>query len=188
MCVTYTVIIICTEIVICALFVVFSTIVLRVHDHPPLNPIPHWTKRLFLKKVARWLSVKVNEECLEDDPIFTDQSLSGDCASVSNIQLLNYSHSKGEQLNRRNGDEIKSANDAVREYMALKRWQMCEEMRRTLYEGQWRDLARVLDALFLIFCTFVLFITHLILYLHLYGYLNRQPPEYEDDTYLIFLI
>jgi hypothetical protein len=52
---------------LCAITTICSTIVLVVHDHPPLVPIPHWAKRLLLKKVASWLCVTVVKEEDEDE-------------------------------------------------------------------------------------------------------------------------
>jgi hypothetical protein len=54
---------------LCAITTICSTIVLVVHDHPPLVPIPHWAKRLLLKKSRQLaLCLLFVKEEYEDEP------------------------------------------------------------------------------------------------------------------------
>jgi hypothetical protein len=200
---TCAVIIICVEVMLCAISIICSTIVLRVHDHPPLVPIPHWAKRLLLKKVASWLCVTVVKEEYENEPdtsLFSNKISTADHLHMKNstsngirklsIKSLTDSDKLGPELAAAAGGQsvnnnhrsLKNLEDEIREYIKMKKSECCEERKERLYEAEWRDFARVLDRLFLISFTFLFILIHLILYLYLYAYVDRKIYSPENDV------
>lgn len=191
-------IVICAEVILCTSCIVCSTIVLRVHDHPALKPIPHWARHIFLKKIAPRLNITVilQNENFDLYPI-TQVAANGHPPNHHVTKSTNQIHRKWsakvspaeESTNGSNPEEMfnnnnlvaKNFENEVKEYFRLKKKQFVEEEKRRLYEEEWRDLARVLDALFLIIWGALFVLMHLMMYLYLYGYIQRQPLDMEND-------
>lgn len=89
--------------------------------------------------------------------------------------------SNSEEMFNNNNLVANNFENEVKEYFRLKKKQFVEEEKQRLYEGEWRDLARVLDALFLIIWGALFVLMHLMMYLYLYGYIQRQPLAVEND-------
>ena len=168
-------VLICTEILLCACCIVCSTIVLRVHEHPPIVPIPEWTRQFFLLKVARRLRINVTNEIIEAEECFDEKSHNSIIHSESTKVTLVEVKTQQKETNFNNHSQTSVQDDddryknSIFEYLKLKKRHYRAVERKEVYEAQWRDLARVIDALFFIVWTVIFVIAHLILFLFLYG-------------------
>ena len=179
------------EIVLCSCCIVCAVIVLRIHEYPPIAPIPNWARKFFLLKMARYLRMRVINETIESEDYLDESNKHIGNTNNHNgnlkVTLVALKEKKKED-NAANHSQIleqEQENDSrykaeiIESMKLMKRYYNAIE-RREIYEAQWRDLARVIDTLFLIFWTIIFAITHLFFYLFLYGNIPIQMTSKTD--------
>ena len=164
------------EIVLCSCCIVCAVIVLRIHEYPPIAPIPNWARKFFLLKMARYLRMRVINETIESEDYLDESNKhignTNNHYGNFNVTLVALKEKKKEdnlqKLEQKQENDSRYKTEIIESMKLMKRYYNTIE-RREIYEAQWRDLARVIDMLFLILWTIIFTITHLFFYLFLYG-------------------
>jgi hypothetical protein len=180
------VIIVCFEILLCLACTLCAVIVLRVHEHPPIKPIPRWAKNFFIKKLAGRLCITVVKEELDEEDEEVEQPPRMFPKRDDNNHLMKPQSADGNGYETGENKldiqhDIRELLQEVKKHFRIQKKLLRNNEKHELYEAEWRDLARVLDTIFLIFWTIVFAISHLFLYLCLYGNIQSAHITETDD-------
>ena len=165
------------DILFCVLCTVCEIVVLQIHSHPPISPIPSWAKKIFLKKIASVLFVRVatgdDSDCNHDNDGDT-KTLRESLASSDKLNDVMSVEMDARRQSENGYDELRRllftydsrlAED-IASYIRRRKKLMKTDEKRRLYEEEWRDLARVIDRMFLCvwfvvigFCSIFVFLT-----------------------------
>lgn len=182
----------CTDIFNCALCTLCEILVLQIHNHPPLKPIPAWARKLFLGKLAKVLHVTIVTG--EIDAAVNHKNHSPYHASETGSLTFNRKVTMDTMMmsaaDEHPGDDDDTKGilhpwcqrcsdlqeskkmlpsydskmlDDVRDYLKLRKQLIAAKEKRCAYEDEWRDLARVIDRFFLCFWTVAIGLSAIVL-------------------------